>query len=103
MLSSAVWSFSADERDRILGELDEVSGWDADAWADAMDDYFDAYDDIYTDAEARSPKLVQYEICGSILVYGKYSRPLLILRTTSTGVFGRRWILLLPMMPVTQF
>ena len=51
----------ADERDRILGELDEVSGWDADAWADAMDDYFDAYDDIYTDAEARSPKLVQID------------------------------------------
>ena len=45
----------ADERENILGELDEVSGWDADAWADAMDDYFDAYDDIYTDAEARSP------------------------------------------------
>ena len=51
----------ADERDRVLGELDEVSGWDADAWADAMDDYFDAYDDIYTDAEARSPKLVQID------------------------------------------
>ena len=51
----------ADERDRILGELDEVSGWDADAWADAMDDYFDVYDDIYTDAEARSPKLVQID------------------------------------------
>ena len=51
----------ADERENILGELDEVSGWDADAWADAMDDYFDAYDDIYTDAEARSPKLVQID------------------------------------------
>ena len=51
----------ADERDRILGELDEASGWDTDAWADAMDDYFDAYDDIYTDAEARSPKLVQID------------------------------------------
>ena len=51
----------ADERDRILGELDEVSGWDADAWADALDDYFDVYDDIYTDAEARSPKLVQID------------------------------------------
>ena len=51
----------ADERENILGELDEASGWDADAWADAMDDYFDAYDDIYTDAEARSPKLVQID------------------------------------------
>ncbi len=81
----------ADERENIFGELDEASGWDADAWADAMDDYFDAYDDIYTDAEARSLSSFRLTMmCGNILAYGKYSRPLLILRTTSTGVFERR-------------
>lgn len=49
----------ADERDRMLGDLDgERSGWDADRWAEAMDDYFDEYEDIYTDADARSPRLL---------------------------------------------
>lgn len=52
----------ADERERILGDLDgELSGWDADRWADAMDDYFDDYDDIFTDAAARSPQLLQID------------------------------------------
>ena len=48
----------ADEKDRILGEMDGESGWDADRWADALDEYFDEYDDIFTDAAARSPRLV---------------------------------------------
>ncbi|MFW0181565.1 DEAD/DEAH box helicase [Rothia sp. P5766] len=49
----------ADERDKILGQLDgERSGWDSDRWADAMDDYFEEYEDIYTDADARSPRLL---------------------------------------------
>lgn len=49
----------ADERDKILGQLDgERSGWDSDRWADAMDDYFEEYEDIYTDADARSPGLL---------------------------------------------
>lgn len=52
----------ADERDRLLGELDgERSGWDADRWAEAMDDYFEEYEDIYTDAEARSPRLIEID------------------------------------------
>lgn len=55
----------ADERDRILGELDgESSGWDADRWAEAMDDYFEEYEDLYTDAEARSPKLFKLDEAG---------------------------------------
>ena len=52
----------ADERDHLLGELDgERSGWDADRWAEAMDDYFEEYEDIYTDAEARSPRLIEID------------------------------------------
>lgn len=51
----------ADERDKVLGDLDGDSGWDADRWADAMDDYFDEYDDIYTDAEARNPHLLSID------------------------------------------
>lgn len=52
----------ADEREKILGELDgERSGWDADRWADAMDDFFDDHEDIYTDADARSPKLFELD------------------------------------------
>lgn len=51
----------ADERDKVLGDLDGESGWDADRWADAMDDYFDEYDDIYTDAEARNPHLLSID------------------------------------------
>lgn len=46
----------AEEKDRLLGELDAESGWDADRWAGALDEYFEEYDDIYTDAEARSPR-----------------------------------------------
>ncbi|QRZ62596.1 RNA helicase [Rothia sp. ZJ932] len=48
----------ADERDKVLGEMDAESGWDADRWADAMDDYFDEYDDVFLDADARSPRLL---------------------------------------------
>lgn len=51
----------ADERDKILGSMDEEYGWDADRWADAMDDYFDEYDDIYTDADARGPQLLSID------------------------------------------
>ncbi|WP_129658522.1 DEAD/DEAH box helicase [Rothia uropygialis] len=46
----------AEEKEKLLGELDADHGWDANRWADAMDEYFDEYDDIFTDAEARSPR-----------------------------------------------
>ena len=49
------------EKYRELGELDEESGWDADAWADAMDAYWDEYDDLGTGPDARGPKLLQIE------------------------------------------
>lgn len=46
----------AEEKEKLLGELDGEHGWDADRWADALDEYFDEYDDIYTDADARAPR-----------------------------------------------
>lgn len=65
MVSNALFrrvELFADEREKILGELDgERSGWDADRWADAMDDFFDDHEDIYTDADARSPKLFELD------------------------------------------
>lgn len=48
----------ADEREKVLGEMDADCGWDAERWGEAMDDYFDEYDDIFTDADARGPQLL---------------------------------------------
>ena len=44
-----------------LGEMDEESGWDEDAWAQAMDAYWDEYDDLGTGPDARGPRLIQIE------------------------------------------
>jgi superfamily II RNA helicase len=41
-----------------LGELDQESGWDADAWADALEPYFDEHDEIGTGPDARGPALL---------------------------------------------
>ncbi|KHE75018.1 DEAD/DEAH box helicase [Kocuria marina] len=49
----------AQEKDKVLGALDERTGWDRDRWADAMDTYFDEYEDIYTDAQSRGPSLIR--------------------------------------------
>lgn len=44
-----------------LGELDEESGWDEDAWGEAMDAYWDEYEDLGTGPDARGPKLLSIE------------------------------------------
>ena len=49
----------AQEKDKVLGALDEATGWDRDRWAEAMDAYFNEYDDIYTDAQSRGPALIR--------------------------------------------
>ena len=40
-----------------LGELDAVSGWDAQAWQQALDAYFAEHDRLFTGADARGPEL----------------------------------------------
>ncbi|GAA1907063.1 DEAD/DEAH box helicase [Streptomyces sodiiphilus] len=44
-----------------LGELDDASGWDADAWAEALDAYWEEYDEIGTGPDARGPRLLRIE------------------------------------------
>ncbi|WP_378146027.1 DEAD/DEAH box helicase [Cnuibacter sp. UC19_7] len=44
-----------------LGELDSLSGWDAERWEDALADYFDEYDSIGTGPAARSSALLVIE------------------------------------------
>jgi len=41
-----------------LGALDEESGWDADAWADALEPYFDEHADIGIGPDARSAAML---------------------------------------------
>ena len=41
-----------------LGALDEESGWDADAWADALEPYFDEHTDIGIGPDARSSAML---------------------------------------------
>jgi superfamily II RNA helicase len=41
-----------------LGELDEESDWDADAWATALEPYFAEHGDISTGADARGPAML---------------------------------------------
>ncbi len=41
-----------------LGELDEESGFGADAWADALAPYFEQHDEISTAANARGPAML---------------------------------------------
>ena len=42
----------------LLGELDEESGWDAEAWAAAMAGYYDDHDFLQTGGDARGPALL---------------------------------------------
>jgi hypothetical protein len=44
-----------------LGALDEESGWDAEAWAEAMGDYYAEHDSLGTGADARGPALLMIE------------------------------------------
>jgi hypothetical protein len=41
-----------------LGELDAVSGWDADRWGEVVQAYFAEHDEVGTGADARGPALL---------------------------------------------
>ncbi|TQS45411.1 DEAD/DEAH box helicase [Cryptosporangium phraense] len=45
-----------------LADLDDASGWDADAWEEAMTPYFEEYATIGTGPDARGPAFLQIEI-----------------------------------------
>ena len=51
----------AQEKEKVLGALDEATGWNRERWAAAMDEYFDDHEDIYTDAQSRGPSLIRID------------------------------------------
>ena len=44
-----------------LGELDSVSGWDADRWGEVVQAYFADHDSVNTGADARGPALIIWD------------------------------------------